>query len=351
MKRPLLRCLFLSLLLPGCAQLHLPKPAPVADVQQLSAEHRYLSALKALNAQRAAGTLTTPNYEQQRDVVLAQAREYQSEVLREANEATRQQQFTRATALVDDAQTELPASLELSQFREQLAAARERYTQRHLDELIPLKAVQLQKEHAQYQALQKSAAEPELQDSIARHQAEIDYFLPLIIKAGNRALAQNDFNKAQQLLSIANQLAPSPSTAQMLARAEQAIAKSRKKQQVAQTAEREQRYREVSSAMLQSLQQRDFVTAREQLALARELNIHTEELDSAQRLLDNIIANHVVQQIDTGDKLYADGKIEEALRYWRQAEALSPTPDIKEKIDKAQKFIDRLDQLKKIPTK
>ena len=347
MKRFSSLVLLLSLLLSACAPLHPPKPEPVVNVQQLRADHRYLSALKALNAQR---TITT-DYEQQRDAILAQAREYQREILRDATELARQQQFTSATTLLDNAQAELPTSLELSQFSEQLAAVRARYTQRNLDELIPLKALQLQKEHALYQALQKAAAEPDLQNSIARHAADVDYFLPMIVKAGNQALAQNDFNKAQQLLSIANQLAPSQKIAQPLARAEQAIANGRKKQQVAQTAEREQRYREVSNAMLQSLQQRDFLTAREQLAQARELNIHAEEMDSAQRLLDNIIANYVVQQIDAGDKLYSDGKIEEALRYWHQAEALSPTPDIKEKIEKARKFIDRLEQLKKMPVK
>lgn len=357
MKRLLLLVPLLPLLLSACAPLHPPKPVPIADVQQLRADHRYLSALKALNAQHAIGTSastntsTTPEYEQQRDAILAQARDHQREILGEATELARQQQFTRAASIVDNAQAELPASLELSQFREQLTAARARYTQRHLDELIPLKAVQLQKEHAPYQALQKSAAEPELQNSIARYKADVDYFLPMIIKAGNQALAQNDFSKAQQLLSIANQLAPSPKIAQPLARAEQAIASSRKKQQAAQTAEREQRYREVTNAMWQSLQQRDFRAAREQLAQARELNIHTEEMDSAQHLLGSIIASYVAQQIDAGDKLYADGKIEEALRYWHQAEALSPTPDIKEKIEKAQKFIDRLEQLKKMPVK
>lgn len=346
MKRLLLLSL-LPLLLTACVPLHQSTPAPVADAQQLAADHRYLSALKALNAQRSI----TSDYEQQRAAILAQARDYQRDILRDATELARQQQFTRAATILDDAQAELPASLELSQLSEQLAAARERYLQRNLEELIPLKAVQLQKQHALYQALQNAAAEPELKNSIARHQADVDYFLPMIVKAGNQALAKNDFSKAQQLLSIANQLAPSPNIAQPLARAEQAIANGRKKQQVAQTAEREQRYREVSNAMLQSLQQRDFVAAREQLAQARELNIHIEEMDSAQRLLDNIIANYVVQQIDAGDKLYSDGKIEEALRCWNQAEALSPTPDIQEKIEKAKKFIYRLEQLKKTPVK
>ncbi len=344
MKRILLASL---VVLSACVPLQRQKATPAPSVEQLSAEHRYLSALKALSAQRSR----TPDYDQQRNAILAQARDYQNDLLRDAAELTRQQQFVKALAIIDAAQTELPLSREMSQFSEQLVGARERYTQRYLDELVPLKAIQLQRDHALYQALQKSAAETDLQNVIARHLADVEYFTPLIAKAGSQALAQNDFAKAQQLLSIANQLMPSAQIAQQLARAEQAISATRKKQQVAQSAEREQRYRELTNGMLQSLQQRDFLTARSQLAQARELNAHPDEMDSAQRLLDNIIANYVVQQVDAGNQLYADGKIEDALRCWRQAEALSPTPDIKEKIDKAQKFIDRLQQLQKQPAK
>lgn len=339
--------LVLLLLLAACTPMLHKTPEATPSFQELCSEHRYISALKTLSSRRSI----TPDYEQQRDAILAQARDYQNNLLRDAAELAKQQQFAKATAMIEAAQTELPASREMSQFSEQLNTARERYTQRYLDDLVQTKAVQLQREHAQYQSLQKSAVDPDLQNAIARHFADIDYFSPLIAKAGSQALAQNDFSRAQQLLSIANQFAPSPQIAQQLARAEQAIANGRKKQQVAQTAEREQRYRELSNALLQSLQQRDFLAAREQLALARDLNIHTEEMDSAQRLLDNIIANFVVQQVDAGNQLYADGKIEDALRYWRQAEALSPTPDIKEKIEKAQKFIDRLQQLQKQPVK
>lgn len=334
-------------LLTACVPLSKQKPEPPPSIEQLCTDHRYLSALKALSAQRS----NTSDYEQQRDAILAQAREHQKSVLQDAAELASQQQFVRAITIVENAQAELPSSREMSQFSEQLSASSERYTQRNLDDLVPLKAMQLQKDNALYQALQKSASDPELKNAIARHMADVEYFSPLIVKAGNQALAQNEFTKAQQLLSIANQLTPSQEIAQLLARADQAVANSRKKQQVAQIAEREQRYRELSNAMLQSLQQRDFLAAREQLALARDLNIHTEEMDSAQRLLDNIIANYVVQQVDAGNQFYADGKIEDALNCWRQAEALSPTPDIKEKIEKAQKFIDRLQQLQKQPVK
>ena len=341
--KPLL--LIALLLLSACAPLVTPRPEPVLSVEQLCADHRYLSALKALSAQRGS----IPDYEEKRDAILAQAREHQNSVLRDAAELARQQQFVRAITIVENAQAELPASREMSQLSEQLSTSGERSTRRTLEELVPLKAVQLQKDHALYQALQKSATDPVIKSAVIRHLADVEYFSPLIVKAGNEALAQNEFTKAQQLFSIANQLNPSPENAALLARADQALANSRKKLQVAQSAEREQRFRELSNAMLQSLQQRDFLAAREQLALARDLNIHTEEMDSAQHLLDNIISNYLVQLTDAGNRLYADGKIEDALRTWRQAEALSPTPDIKEKIEKAQKFIDRLQQLQRQP--
>ncbi|MDB6062415.1 MAG: hypothetical protein JWM78_2518 [Verrucomicrobiaceae bacterium] len=335
------------LALTACTPIFKPKPEAKPSFQELSSEHRYISALKVLTAQRS----TMPDFDVQRDAILAQARDYENQLMRDVAELAKQQQFIKAMTLIENAQIELPLSREMSQLNEQLATSRERYTQRYLDDLIPQKALELQKEHALYLALQKSAADSELQNAIARHLADVEYFSPLITKAGSQALAQNDFAKAQQLLSIANQLTPSPQIAQQLARAEQTLSNSRKKQQVAQSVEREQRYRDLSNALLQSLQRRDFSTAREQLAQARELNVHTDEMDNAQHLLDNIIANYVVQQVDAGNQFYADGHIEEALRCWHLAEALSPTSDIKEKIDKAQKFIDRLQQLQKQPAK
>jgi hypothetical protein len=66
-----------------------------------------------------------------------------------------------------------------------------------------------------------------------------------------------------------------------------------------------------------------------------------------QRELDEAIASFVAQQIDAGNRQYADGHIEAALQSWSAANALTATPELQEKIDKAQKFIDRLEQLRK----
>ncbi len=331
-------------LLSGC--VHMPQaPTPTPSIEQLQAEHHYLSALKTLNA----NARNAPDYLQQRDAILATARIYQTDLIRELTALMLQQQFAAAQQQLAAAQIELPISRELDQFTEKLATASDRYQQRFLDDIVALRSATLLKEKPLYQALQKSATEPELQQLIARQHADVEFFATQLTEAGTRALAQNEYTKATQYLELANQLMPSPALANQLKRAEQALATSKQKQQTARSVEREQHYRELNAALQQSLQQNDYAAARTQLEQAKTLGVHNDELAAAQTQLDAAIKKFVDQQIDTGNRFYSDGHIEEALNRWHQAAALTPSPELTERIDKAQRFIDRLEQLRVKP--
>lgn len=331
----------LLVILTGC--VHTPQtPAPTVSIEQLQTEHRYLSALKALNTQAR----NDPHFVEQRDTLLAAARNYQTELIHNLTELMQQQQFAQAQQLLEGAQSELPISRELDQFSEQLYAAKNRYQQRLIDEIMQLRSATLLKEQSLYQALQKAASDPELQQLVARHQADTEYFAAQLSQAGARALAQNDYQKAALYLGLANQLAPSAALAQQLKRAEQALITNKQKQQTARSSEREQRYRELNNAFTQYLQQRDYLNARAQLEQAKLLAVHGDELEAAQTQLDAAIADFVKQQTDAGNRLYSDGHIEEALQRWRQAALLTPSAELTERIDKAQRFIDRLQELR-----
>ena len=343
---PLCAALLLTLMLGACSQLPWQMLPTDAGIEQLCEQHRHVTALKALEARRKS----ISDYEKKRDDVLAQARLYQIDLLNRAYALMNQQQFAKAEALLEADRAELPASKELSQFDEIFINTRDRYIQRWLDELVLARAPALAREHAAYLALTKAASDPELQRVVARHQDDVDYFAPLIAKAGSEALAQNDFAKAAQLLAIANQLTPSATLAQQMKTAEQAVAAGKQKQQIARSNEREQRYRDLHTVLLRALEDKDFFAARDLLSQAKTLNRHSDELDTMQRELDDAIGAFVSQQIDSGNRHYAEGHIELALRSWRAADALTPTPELKEKIDKAQKFIDRLEQLRKVGT-
>jgi len=341
-KRIIILIFFLSLTT-ACSQLPWPTPQPEPALEQLCNEHRYLTALKTLNARRDK----INDYDVRREEIIEQARQYQTTILRDARALQAQQQFAQAQQLFESARTELPDSRDIDQFSEQLYPARDRYIQRYLDEILRLRTLPLAREHDTYAALQKAATEPALQQLVARHQQDVEYLAPLIAKAGAQAQEQGEYTRAAQYLNAANQLTPSPLLAQQLKTAEQAIVANRQKRQIARTTEREQRYRDLNYALQQSLDQRDFLAARDQLEQARTLGIHSDELDALQKQLDDAIAVFVAQHTASGDRHYTDGRIEEALQHWRQADLLVSTPELKEKIDKTQKFIGRLQQLQK----
>lgn len=326
----------------GCSHLPWQVLPTDAGIEQLCKQHRYVTALKVLDSRKRKA----PDYEQKRGEILEDLKNYQTELLRQADALVQQQQFAKAEMLIETERPELPASRELTQFDTQFSAARDRYLQRSLDEVVQLRAPALAREHAAYQALLKAASTPELQRVVARHQADVDYFTPLIASLGSQALAQNDYEKAAQYLSIANQLEPSPALTKQLKSAEQAVAAEKQKQQTARVTVREQRYRELQSALQKSIRDHEFFAARDLLTQARTLNTHSDELDTIQRELDDATAAFVSQKMEAGNRSYADGHIEEALKNWRAANTLTSTPELQEKIDKAQKFIERLEQLR-----
>lgn len=333
--------LWLLLLLAGC--VHQPPPPPPApDIAQLRAQNRYVDALAALDGIKD----TTPDYETRRAALLGAASEYQEQLLLELGELARHQQFTEAQRMLAGAQPQLPPTTELTRFAENLENSATQYRQRYLDELTQLRATTLLKEQPIYRSLQKAADTPELRQLLERQRADTEFFAAQLAQLGARAIAQNELTRGTQLLGLANQLAPSEELAQQLKRTEQILASSKQKRQTARSTEREQHYREQSAALLQSIQQRDYLAARAQLEQLKSLNIRTDEVEQLQEQLDNTIARFVAQQIDAGNRLYSDGHLEEALKHWRQAAALTPSPQLTERMEKAERFIDRLEQLR-----
>jgi tetratricopeptide (TPR) repeat protein len=333
--------LLLLLLFAGCKQAPPPAPPP-PDIGQLQSQHRYVTALAALDDTAK----TMPDYETRRAQLLEAAGAYQTQLLLELGELVQQHRFTDAQQRLAEQRAELPPADELDRFATNLDNAATRYRQRSLDDIVQLRGAQLLKEQPLYRALEKAANSSELEQLIARNRADTEFFAAHLAQLGARALAQNEFTKATQYLGQSNQLVPSEAVAEQLKRAEQGLATSKQKRQTARSTEREQHYRERSAALQQNMQQGDYVAARAELEQLKSLNLRTEEVEQTQEQLEKAIATFVAQQVDAGNRLYSDGHLEDALRHWRRAAALAPSPQLTERIEKAQKFIDRFEQLR-----
>lgn len=341
MKR--LRLFPLAMLLAGCTHLPWQSTANAPSLDSMRQQHRYNTALALLKAQGE----TAPDYPARREALMHEAQEFQSQLLHDVDELTKQKQFAQAQTLLDSALPELPESDELRDFTEQFQSSRDRYLQRTLDQLYQLRAAQMPREAALYQALQNAASDPALRALVARHQQDTEFFASQLAAAGEKALAQGDNSKAAQYLNAANQLDPSPQIAQQLSRAEQALSNNREKYQAARSAEREQKYRELNSGIQLALQERDYPGARQLLEQAKALSIHGDDIEAYQRQLDAAVNVFVKQRTEEGNRRYANGHIEEALQIWRQADALAPSQELKERIEKAQRFMERYQQLQK----
>jgi tetratricopeptide (TPR) repeat protein len=330
------RLTLLSVLaLGGCTLL--VKPVADVDIDALRQQHYYVDALEALEQQRA----NNPNYLTQRQQLLEEATLYQSQLLQSLRAAMDQQDYASAQKTLEQALQQLPANAELNAFNAEFDRARSRYVQDKLDDLYQLRGEHLLKEQPLYQSLQGFNGDYDLQIAVARYEADAEYFSRLLAAAGSQAMLREDYVAAQKYLTTANQLRPSHDLAAAIQGVQHANEARREREKQNRLNERDQRYRKLEAALQQSLDAQDFTQARTQLAALRDIGLRLGEVEQYRRRLDEAIGRYVAGQIDAGNKHYAEGHIEDALENWHAADALMPTPELKERIEKAEKFIQR----------
>ncbi|MET0378747.1 MAG: hypothetical protein ABW049_07115 [Spongiibacteraceae bacterium] len=339
--------LFCSALIVACAvsACSPTKPAPLVDVQALRAQHQYLTALTALEQQRASN----PAYLQQRQALLEAATLYQSQLLQSLRAAMDQQDYANAQKTLEAALPQLPPNAELTAFSAEFDRARMRYVQDKLDDLYQLRGEHLLKEQPLYQSLQGFTGDYDLQIAVARYQADAEYFSKLLAAAGALAMQREDYAAALKYLTTANQLHPAAEFTSAIEATTRAYDARREREKQNRTSEREQRYKKQENVLQAALAKQDFQQARIQLNALRDIGLHLAEVEQYRRNLHEAVDHYVAEQIDAGNKHYAEGHIEDALKNWNNASALQLTPELKERIEKAEKFIQRYENLKQQP--
>lgn len=334
--------IFFVSVISACTQT---KPAPPVDMQALREQHQYQTALAALEQQRA----NNPAYLQQRQELLDAATLYQSQLLQSLRTAMDQKDYANAQKILEAALPQLPPNAELTAFSAEFDRARIRYVQEKLDDLYQLRGEHLLKEQPLYQSLQGFTGDHDLEIAVARYHADAEYFSKLLAAAGALAMQREDYTAALKYLTTANQLHPAAELASAIESSKRANDARRAREKQNRTSEREQRYIKVESALQTTLAKQDFQQARIQLNALRDIGLHLAEVEQYRQHLDEAVDRYVAEQIDAGNKHYAEGHIEEALKNWNNASALQMTPELKERIEKAEKFIQRYENLKQQP--
>ncbi len=329
----------LLLLLGGCALRG--AMTPELSVEELAREHRYNSALAALQQREREAD----NYREQRRALLAEAREWQRQLLAELDELVARQQFAAAQLKLESAMPELPETPALRRYAAQFYERRNAFTAEQMAALVRVRGESLLREQPYYEKLQGVEGDYQVRDAVERYREDADFYAGKLREAGLRAFEAGDWSDAAALLGTSNRLHPDEFTSTHLASAEAQLRAAQSQEQS------EQRQRE--RALRTTLRTR-FDSAMRLGDLERAAAVVSE----AGKLSDTGFSHQLQQQlaraqqaaaaadIEAGDRFYGDGKVEQALRRWQSAQRYDKSAELQMKIDRAQRLLEHYRELR-----
>lgn len=335
--------LFALLALNGCAYLASVSSDLDARLDSWVAQQEYGKALAALRHVKP----THANYAQlmkQRDAILLKSEQYERETVTQATELARRGQWAQALERYEQALSRLPEGKTLragqAQLLKQQAA---RLDDVELDlliargegllQLLPLYTKRANVDPRSWQA----------QRDLRTTQEEAERIGLELTRRGRNALEQRDLNQARRSLPLALRLYPSPETKQAnqdllrrLGPPAPAGKPTAKASRDDETADLLQRYRKAYS-------NKEWHEAQRLLALLELQSSPPEELPQLRSELNAEVTEAVNRHIERGIALYSDGKYEQALSVWQQAQQLDPGNErVRAHIERVERVLEKL---------
>lgn len=334
-----------SLLLPliltaaGCA-MH-GAVTPDMSIDELARNHQYNSALVALKQRDR----NSPDYRERRHDLQAAARAWEKQLLEELDQLVARKQFAAAQLQLERAVPELPETPALRRYVARFYERRDVFIAEQMVALTRVRGEHLLKEQPYYERLRGVEGDYRVRDAVDRYREDADFFAARLRESGLRAFDTRDWGEAVALLDLSNRLRPNEFTTTHLAAARTQL------QAMQDQAQNEQRQREH--------------TLRNKLRERFDNAMHENDLKSAEnvvrdaaQLLDPTFTRQLQQQLDeaqqtaatvdieAGNRLYGEGKVEQALRRWQQAQRYDQSAELEMKIDRAQRLLEHYRELR-----
>lgn len=325
----------------GCAMLR-PEPFDLGSWrEQLEARHFRLA-----ESTLAAAGLPEAQQQTLREELMRAVAVYESDVLAKLRKLADHRQFNRTDELILEAQAALPRSDQLAQFIVDYQTLRAAEEQAYLDRLLLLRGDHLLAERKHILPLRAFAGSPRARRHLERHDESVREVAAQLALQGQNALAAGRLHHAVRYLGLAEELRPAKDIAQFLAQARAAqSAESARRAGAAQQA-LQQTYDKLHGEAQRALAAGNFAEARARVEQMKRLAPSFKRSDELLAAIDKAVARHTAELIEEGDKWYAEGRIERALKAWRQAFELTPTPQLGDRIARAELFLDRYREIK-----
>lgn len=341
------------LLLSGCAFINSFSSDLNHQVDIWMAHHEYAKVIDTLKYVRPSN----PKYkllQRKRKQAIADARRYAKSQIKLALNQVEKGQWHKADLTLRDAMDKLPKNPALEKTYREFIAQRKQYLRSLYIQIAINKAEWLSKNRPIAQQLIHTQPDSsKTQTTLSEFKDQTQEVYPKLVRCGKMAESLSDFAMAQQCYGLANNLMPSASLKQKLAKIRTHLNKQlTPSEQPKETAPKlsllGQNLLDKSRQALQS--------GNLKLALS-----HYEKIpDSDKQLpvvrqydekMERRIHENVRQGIELGRKLYSQGQVEQALAVWNKLRDLDPdNENLLSHIDRAERVMQKIRQLRKEQT-
>ena len=358
-----------SLILPGAMLLAILAGCTGMDTLQLIQDRP--EDLRPLLEQHeyARARLLTGKYpsidssEVQRAITLRES-EYVNATYAEARTLESEQDLLGAVQLLSGALQRVPHSVLLRELRNSLEQERVHQLRTNEREQLVAHASYMLDQQQLYRQ-QSNLEQPSLGQrwENSRNEKAAATLARQLLEHGEYALQQNDLDNAQTCLDLSlalhatpgaqsrlSELAAVKQSQHKLEQQEATVRQVRKKQKVQQ--KQQQKTDVLLAETQQALDNNDLQIARDAFVKIPPSASNRSEVKSLQHDLTLAVAARVAMLMAQGDAQYRADKVNEAVRLWEEARSLDPdNPELKKRIDRANKVLARLEELQNLQHK
>lgn len=326
-------------------------------IQQWVKEKQYGNALKALNNIDPKD----PDYlkaADKRKQVEALAAAYEHDVRQHNNRLLQKGKWAEALDSYDEAMDRLPDSVVLKDGLAQLHRDQARELERLELERLLAHGNWLNHTLPTYRDIARvNPRSTSAQNRLQAKQREAEEVADELALHGNRALANNQLRRAEELLGLAAELSNTPAIRESLKKLKQqksaAARDARLRQQARQRREHaaELKHRHTIDALLKeyktAFKNKKYEKARLHLQDLADANMETSRYRALQQQLNSAIDQEASRLFDIGVDAYSRGQFESAATQWRRVLALQPdNKQAQENLQRAERVLSKIQQLK-----
>ena len=340
----------------GCVSDQMLVKDPPKQVERRVAEEEYGKALKVIDQVKP----NDPHYaslQAQRKEVLRLADKYEQGVIREGRRLTREEKWQEAFELYEEGAAKLPDSKRIAGARVDFLERRRRHVALLRTEALINKGTWLARElPLQQEILATLPDDEEARRSLKRAQRTIDDTSAALYLCGQRALDSRDNALAVRCLALAEQLTPTTSVKDALARAEKEQRKKKAKTRRARRKKQQQSEADMARKLLDEYEEayeaNDLIKARTVLTELKAVEPNDNKVERLETELEGAVGETVKRGMEESRQLYSQGKIQQALDNWEALSQLDPeNEEIKAHIARAERVLAKLRELsEKQPT-